>query len=311
MSKVSDIEIGLSMKGIIFDIQRFSIHDGPGIRTTVFLKGCKLHCFWCHNPESIEPYPEIQMVPLRCIGCGKCVDVCPVNARKKINEKIEYSRELCERCGKCVDVCYAGATVWIGKVMTMKQIIEEVVRDRAFYKRSGGGVTFSGGEPMLQKGFLKRLLEEFKKRRIHTAVDTSGSVSWQCFEEMLPFIDLFLYDVKLIDDDKHREVTGVGNKNILKNLKNLVNNHAEIIIRIPVVPGINDSVEEMEKIAMFIKKLDKIEYTELLNFHQLSSGKYNSLGKEYLAKDIKPLGREAMKKLAEVFSKRTLKVKVT
>lgn len=311
MSKASDNKTGLSLKGIIFDIQRFSIHDGPGIRTTVFLKGCKLHCFWCHNPESIESYPEIQIVPFRCIGCGKCVVVCPANARKKINEIIEYSRELCKRCGKCVDVCYAGATVWIGKVMTVKEIMDEVERDDAFYKRSGGGVTFSGGEPMLQKDFLKRLLEECKKRRIHTAIDTSGNVSWQSFEEMLPFIDLFLYDVKLIDEDKHRKFTGVSNKKILKNLKNLVDNHAKIIIRIPVVHGVNDSVEEIEKIATFIKELDSVECTELLNFHQLGSGKYKSLGKEYLSKEVKPLSREEMKKIREKFLKKTLKIKVT
>jgi pyruvate formate lyase activating enzyme len=189
--------------------------------------------------------------------------------------------------------------------------IDEVERDRAFYKRSGGGVTFSGGEPMLQKDFIKRVLGECKKRRIHTAMDTSGNVSWQSFEETLPFIDLFLYDVKLIDEEKHREATGVSNKKILKNLKNLVNNHAKIIIRIPVIQGVNDSVEEMEKIAKFIKELDSVERTEILNYHQLGSGKYKSLEKDYLAKEIKPLSSEEMEKIKEVFLKKTLKVKVT
>jgi pyruvate formate lyase activating enzyme len=311
MSKILVIEKGLLMKGVIFDIQRFSIHDGPGIRTTVFLKGCKLQCSWCHNPESIEAYPEIQMVTFRCIGCGKCVDVCPFNARKKINGKIVYSRELCQRCGKCTDVCYAGATVWVGKIMTVKSIIDEVERDHVFYNRSGGGVTFSGGEPMLQKNFLKKLLEECKMRDIHTAVDTSGFIPWQSFKEMIDLVDLYLYDIKLIDEEKHRKFTGVSNNIILKNLYNLVNNHANIIIRIPVVRGVNDSIEEMEKIAMFIKNLNGVECTELLNFHQLGSGKYKSLGKEYLAEDIKPLSREEMKKLGELFSKQTLNVKLT
>jgi pyruvate formate lyase activating enzyme len=299
------------LKGTVSYIQRFSIHDGPGIRTTVFLKGCKLNCFWCHNPESIEKYPEIQLVPFRCIGCGKCIEVCSVNARKVVKGEIVYLRELCKRCGKCVNVCYAGATTWVGKVMTVEEVLEEIGRDNAFYKRSGGGVTFSGGEPMLQMGFLKELVKENKYRKIHTAVDTSGDVPWQSFEAILPFVDLFLYDIKLMDENKHKEFTGVSNKRILENLKQLSTNHTRIIIRTPVIPEVNDSVEEMEKIALFVEELNSIDYIELLTFHQLGSGKYESLGKEYRAKDLQPLDKQQMEKLGEVFSKKGITVKIT
>lgn len=298
------------MEGIVFNIQRYSINDGPGIRTTVFLKGCRLNCFWCHNPEGIEPKPEIQINYFKCIACGKCIGVCSNGSRKIIDGKLFYSRESCKFCGKCVDICCSGATEWVGNIMTVEKVIEEIERDCVFYNRSGGGATFSGGEPMLQIAFLKELLKDSKQKKIHTALDTSGYASWNNFEEVLPYVDLFLYDLKLIDEHKHKIATGVSNKLILNNLKNLSKKCARIIIRVPIIPKVNNSIEEITKIANFIKELEHIELIELLPFHQLGSGKYENLGKEYIAKKFSPPNKEEIKKIRSVFIKKDLKVAI-
>ena len=299
------------MEGIIFNIQRYSINDGPGIRTTVFLKGCRLNCFWCHNPEGIEPKLEIQINYFKCIGCRRCIGVCSYGARKIIDGELVYSREKCKLCGKCVDVCYAGATEWVGTIMTVEKVIEEIERDCVFYNQSGGGVTFSGGEPMLQIAFLKELLRNSKQKKIHTALDTSGYTNWGGFEEILPYTDLFLYDLKLIDEHQHKIATGVSNKLVLSNLINLSKKCARIIIRVPIIPKVNNSIGEITEIANFIKGLDYIELVELLPFHQLGSGKYENLGKKYIAKDFSLLNKAEIRKIKNVFIKKGLKVVVT
>lgn len=289
------------MDGIVFNIQRFSIHDGPGIRTTVFLKGCTLRCFWCHNPESIDPSSELQVFVQKCIGCGRCVEVCPVEAHSIEDGRKTFNRILCIKCGKCAEVCYTGALEMTGKKMFVKEVVDEAEKDRAFYDNSGGGVTFSGGEPLLQKNFIKELLAESKKRGLHTAVETAGNVLWETFEEILPLVDLFLYDVKVMDPDKHKAVTGSDNKRCLDNLKKLTQKGANINIRVPVIPGVNDTEGEMQEIVELIIATSRSIPVELLPFHRMGEGKYISLGLEYKAKAYEAPTEEKLKKLRQVF----------
>ncbi|MDO8685569.1 MAG: glycyl-radical enzyme activating protein, partial [Clostridiales bacterium] len=255
------------MKGQIFNIQRFSIHDGPGIRTTVFFKGCSLRCLWCHNPESIAYKPQLQFFPQKCIGCGKCVEVCPAQAHTYSSGNRVFKRELCKSCGSCADTCYAEALVISGICMEADEVMQEIEKDSSYYLSSGGGVTFSGGEALLQKDFLKELLIKCKKRNFHTTVDTAGNVPWDNFEAVLPYVDLFLYDIKTFSEDKHKEATGAGNERILENLSRLSGAQTEIWVRIPVVPGINDSYNEMESISDFIAGLKHVSLVELMSFH--------------------------------------------
>ncbi|NLO83557.1 MAG: glycyl-radical enzyme activating protein [Clostridiales bacterium] len=298
------------LKGLVFNIQRFSIHDGPGIRTTVFFKGCSLRCFWCHNPESIHHEPQLQLFLQKCIGCGKCFENCPVRAHRMVNGERIFLRELCISCGRCAEDCYAEALAIAGKWMTVREVMDEVIKDKPFYENSGGGVTLSGGEPLLQAGFVRELLEESKREGLHTAVDTAGNVPWEAFESVLPFVDLFLYDVKVADEELHRQVTGVSNTRILDNLKRLAGKGTTILIRIPVIPGVNDTPEEMERIGLLIKDLDNIEYADLLPFHGLGESKYASLGMEYKAKGYQPPEPELMDSLAEILGEMDIRVKI-
>jgi len=282
------------MKGLVFDIQRCSVHDGPGIRTTVFFKGCNLRCLWCHNPESVNPFPELQKYPDKCIGCGQCIKACKYEA--------VGNRQKCINCVECAEACFSRARILAGKYMELEEVLEIAERDKSFYMESKGGVTFSGGEPLLQKDFLREILKESKHGGLHTAVDTAGNVPWESIEEILPYTDLFLYDLKVMDESKHKEATGVSNKRILKNLKELGNRTTEIIIRIPVIPGINNSLKNMEETLDFIKDLKSIKSVELLPFHKLGESKYESLGIEYPAKDFRLLEKGEIEKLGIVFS---------
>lgn len=291
------------MVGMIFNIQRFSIHDGPGIRTTVFLKGCSLRCFWCHNPESINPSPELQVFVHKCIRCGRCAEVCPVKAHSIECGRKVFKRNLCIQCGKCAEICYAGALEMAGEKISVKEVVDEVEKDRAFYENSGGGVTFSGGEPLVQKEFLKELLAESKRRGLHTAVETAGNVPWEAFEEITPFTDLFLYDVKVMDSKKHKAATGSANKRCIGNLKKLAEKGANIHIRIPVISRVNDTQEDMHEIVEFVKTTGRSIPMELLPFHRMGEGKYASLDLEYKAKEYEAPTDEKLQKLKQVFEK--------
>jgi len=220
-----------------------------------------------------------------------------------------FLRELCRNCGKCAEICYADALVLAGKWLTAREVMDEVEKDKPFYENSDGGVTISGGEPLLQADFARALLEECKKEGLHTVVDTAGNVPWEAFEKVLPFTDLFLYDLKAADEEFHRQVTGAGNARILDNLKKLANSDKNIWIRIPIIPGVNDKVEEMEKLLMIIKELKQIEYVELLPFHRLGEGKYTSLDMENLAKGYEPPRDDLMNRLAKVFIDKGIRVK--
>ena len=265
------------IKGLIFDIKRFAVHDGDGIRTTVFFKGCPLKCMWCHNPEGISFKPQLAFYENKCINCGECAAVCPAGAQKITAAGHTYNREECVLCGGCERACLGNALKVYGKIMTVEELMPILLEDKPFYDNSGGGVTFSGGECMLQLDFLREILEKCKSAGIHTAVDTAGNVPWESFEKILPFTDLFLYDIKAFGAELHRKGTGVSNELILENLKNL-SGRADIIVRIPVIGGYNDNDEEIRQIADFLKQI-KIIKAELLPYHAMGEHKYTALGR--------------------------------
>lgn len=271
--------------GLIFDIQRFSIHDGPGIRTTVFMKGCPLRCQWCSNPESIKPYPEIMTYDLRCNSCSKCLEVCPVEAIE-LNETIEIDRAKCNRCMECAQVCYPGAIKCAGKYMSVAEVVEEVEKDRPFYNNSGGGVTASGGEPLLQWEFVATLFKKCQEKHLHTALDTTGYAKWPAIKEVLKYTDLVLFDIKHMDPLRHREGTGRSNALILSNAKKVAG-EVRTWLRFPVLPGYNDSMPHIRELAEFGLKC-QVEKVSLIPYHRWGESKYQRLGREYLFEGVEP-----------------------
>ena len=266
------------MQGIVLNIQRFCTHDGPGIRTTVFFKGCSNACAWCHNPEAIRPGPEVQIFPDRCIGCGRCLDICPEHAHEVVDGEKVYRRELCRQCGRCVEACFAGALVMAGGSMSVDEVMEEILKDEPYYRHSKGGVTFSGGEPVLQKDFLSALLRRCKAHDMHTAIETAGNYRWADLEALLPHTDLIMYDLKILDPELHRRYVGNKGERARDNLLKLAAAHRPIIVRTPVVGGVNDTEEEISDIARFIKDMEGLLYYALLPYHELGNAKRESLG---------------------------------
>ncbi len=254
------------MTTTIFDIQRNSYVDGPGIRTTVFFKGCNLRCAWCHNPESQSAKPQMMFYKNKCTGCGKCKEKCP------------NALEACALCGRCTIFCPRDARKICGKEYSVDEVLREIIKDKTFYENSGGGVTFSGGECMLQIDFLTEILKACKENGIHTAVDTAGHVPYDQFERIIPYTDLFLYDIKCFDSELHKQYTSLGNELILENFKRLSGTGKPIWVRIPIIPTINDSLEEMIKIKTFLDLCRKPEKIELLSYHALGEHKYSALG---------------------------------
>ncbi len=256
------------MKGMLFDIQRASTVDGPGFRTTVFFKGCNLRCAWCHNPESQSAAPQLLFYQERCTHCGLCERVCPYGLRK------------CDLCGKCADACPQEARSLCGTEYTVEDVVKKILPDRLFYQTSGGGATFSGGECMLQLGFLKELLDFCRKEKIHTAVDTAGTMPWRSFEEILPYTDMFLYDVKSMNSQRHKEYTGIGNEQILENLSRLLQMQKRVWVRVPIIPGVNDTLEEMRALRAFLLANGYPEKVELLPYHRMGEMKWKALGQK-------------------------------
>ncbi|MBM3472497.1 MAG: glycyl-radical enzyme activating protein [Armatimonadetes bacterium] len=283
-----------AVKGVIFDIKKFAVHDGPGIRTTVFLKGCPLRCKWCHNPESQAFNPQLAQFPRNCIGCGKCIEVCPQEGIAPGPEGNVIDRALCRNCGTCASVCYAEALVLHGREVTVAEVIAEVEKDRLFYENSGGGMTLSGGEPLAQPEFALALLREGRRVGFHNALDTSGDVAWELLEEAARSADLILYDIKCLDPDRHLEGTGRPNDRILENLDRLGHGATPICVRVPVIPGFNDSLKELEAIGRLAERLPAVEGVELLRYHGLGEGKYGSLGLPCPTPGLKPPTDEQM-----------------
>lgn len=292
------------MFGKVSKIQRFSLHDGDGIRTTVFLKGCNLRCVWCHNPETWDFDISIQTYfDNKCIGCGECFKVCPKQAHKIINGKHIIDRNLCIRCGECAKQCYAQAIVANGKDISSDQIIDEVKKDYDLYLKSSGGITLSGGEALLQKEFVKEVLSKAKKMDINTAIDTAGNVDFKNYEDINEYVDMYLYDIKCIDEKIHTEITGVSNKLILENLIKLNDIAKKIYIRMPILKDLNDSEQLIEDTAKFLSKLDKIKCVDILPVHSLAADKYRSLDLDYSRIiNASQINKKQIEKYIEIFN---------
>ncbi len=281
-------------QGVVLNIMRFSISDGPGIRTTVFLKGCPLKCAWCHNPESIAVEPMVWIYPERCLHCGACVAVCRQQALAMEDGYPVRDLTRCCHCGECVQVCHAEARQLVGKRMTVDELMDQVLADRMFFEESGGGVTFSGGEPLRQPEFLYAALQACQQRRIHTAVDTTGFGRKKDLQKIAGVADLFLYDVKMMDESRHRHYTGISNRALLRNLYALNEWGKKIIIRIPLIPGINDSHDEMLAIGRFLAPLQGVQQVQLLPYHKTGIHKHTRLEWEYALADVEPPSTEHM-----------------
>ena len=334
-TSISTNDAGL--RGRVFDIQRYSTHDGPGIRTTLFLKGCFLSCAWCHNPESISAKPELMFDPAKCILDLACVTACQHGAMafadrrgspipveqfsrfKGHKEEIggrRHDLEACVLCGSCVEVCFAGALELVGREMTIPEAMAELDRDRLFYERSGGGITVSGGEPLYQLEFVRALLSACQAQGLHTALDTTAFGKWENLESVLAHTDLVLLDLKLMDPGRHRQYTGVDNRSILDNARALAAHmrrrpptaagarpgNSGVWVRVPVVPTVNDSPDEIRDIARFVKDgmAGAVKAVELLGYHQLGGSKYQRLGRQPPLPDLQPPSREHLQQLAAV-----------
>jgi pyruvate formate lyase activating enzyme len=276
-----DAHAGLGSSGVVFDVRRYAVHDGPGIRTTVFLKGCPLRCAWCHNPESQSPHPQLLVRASRCLRCGACVAACPHGALELRDDRVLTNGEACTLCGACVAACPAEARETIGVSMTVADVLREVERDRLFYEGSGGGVTFSGGEPLAQSAFLLGLLRAGRERGLHTALDTCGHAPADVFERAVALTDLVLFDVKHADSERHREGTGVGNERILDNLRRLAASGVDCIVRVPLVPGFNDAEDDLCDIAALVAALPRVPPVQLLPFHTAAEDKHRRFGLPY------------------------------
>jgi pyruvate formate lyase activating enzyme len=296
--------------GTIFDIKRFSIHDGPGIRTTVFFKGCPLSCSWCHNPEGQATEPELVFRTNRCLRCGACVSVCEHDAISTDGDVPVTDRDKCSLCGACVEACYAEAREIAGREVTVAQVMAEIERDIPFYDRSGGGVTISGGEPLLQKDFLLVLLRSCRQAEIHTALDTCGHSSWETLDSVREYVDLFLYDLKVMDETKHRKFTGASSELALNNLEALSEEGHSIVVRVPIIPGINDDEENIRETGALAARLRSLERVDLLPYHDAALQKYARFDKHYELPETRPPSEEHMTDLARTLRGFGLQVQI-
>jgi len=301
----------MEKKGLIFDIKKFAVHDGPGIRSTVFFKGCPLRCLWCHNPEGISPSREVMAFSSRCLsGCRDCIAACPRGAIARNSRGIVLDRPRCDGCGACAEACPAEALQMAGRPVTSTEVMAELAKDEPFYRDSRGGVTFSGGEPLQQPAFLRELLERCRARKFHTAVDTSGHAPFAAFERILPLTDLFLFDLKIVDDRAHKRLTGVSNRLLLDNLRKLSRSGCALAIRVPLVPGCNDAAADLEQLAGFCAALPASHPVHLLPYHRGYGGKIKRLGLADRLPPTAPPAPEARRLAADIFSRRNLTVTI-
>lgn len=283
-------------RGLVFNIMRFALHDGPGIRTTVFLKGCPLDCWWCHNPEGRSTKRELAYLAERCIRCGDCVRACPEHALK-LGDQVLRDPLLCKQHTGCVDACPTGAQEVFGRWMPVSEVMGEVLKDQIFFDESGGGITISGGEPLMQPAFVEALLAACRSRRIHTVVDTCGYTEGSVIERISKHVDLFLFDLKLMDRAKHRHFTGVPNDRILENLALLARGGSAVNVRIPVIPGVNDDEENLTAVSRFLSPL-RLRHINLLPYHWIAAGKYSRLGEDYRLPDTSPPKQDDLETIA-------------
>ena len=297
-------------KGRIFNIQRFCVQDGPGIRTTVFLKGCQMRCSWCHNPETIRHLPEIMFYPIRCIGCGKCVEACPEGLHRFEGGKHLIDRDRCVGCGKCAEVCYAEALQKCGTRLSAKEIMAEVVQDKPYYDNSNGGMTISGGECLCQSPFVEQLIDAAHAEGIHAAIETNLCFDFERIEPVLRKCDLVMLDIKLMDDAAHEKYTGSSNQRVLENVKKLDELGVPFIVRTPLIPGVTDTDENIAAIADYIKNMKHLVRYELLNFNTLGGAKYESLSADNAHAEARPLGKARLDELAAIIERAGIAGKV-
>jgi pyruvate formate lyase activating enzyme len=301
---VSDLKDKDEITGIIFNIQHYSIHDGPGIRTDIFLKGCFLRCLWCQNPESQSLNPELFYFKEKCTGCGQCIAACPAKAIQIKEGKSFTDHSKCDGCGKCAQICPNEARNLTGKEMSVREVFQDVKGDELFYKRSNGGVTLTGGEPLFQPRFSRNLLSICCQAGFHTALETCGYAGWSVLKDVLQYVNLVLFDLKHMNSDKHREYTGVSNDLILQNVRRIYHElRIPVWARIPVIPGFNDSVQNINATARFVaSELGTSVPVHLLAYHRLGESKYERLNREGLSLSISPPANEHMLELQEIIS---------
>lgn len=288
------MELDPKMAGVTFNILRYTVDDGPGLRSTVFLKGCPLACPWCANPESQHAYPEVSFRAAMCIGCGRCAATCPEHAITLVEGKARIDRERCVRCMTCVDTCLNTAMVRMGDEKTVDEVWKVVRRDRDYYEESGGGITISGGEPLAQPDFVVELFQKFRDEGIHTCLDTTGFASEETLNKVLPLTDLVLFDLKHMDSSKHKEVVGVPTELIHENFKRIVDSGTPVVVRIPYIPGFNDDDENMKATAEFVKQHAPSAHVDILPYHEYGRNKYESIGIDYPMPDTQKATEEQL-----------------
>jgi pyruvate formate lyase activating enzyme len=298
------------ISGSIFDVKRYSLHDGPGIRTTVFLQGCPLSCWWCHNPESQSASASMHYQPESCLGCEACVDTCDEHALTLTSDGIQRDEQLCVTCGECAEACPTESRDLVGRTVSVEDVLFELEKDRLYYDESGGGVTFSGGEPLSQAGFLIELLKACGARDLHRVVDTSGLATTETILKVAAHTDLFLFDLKLMDDQRHRQTTGVSNKVILNNLRALNAEGQAMRVRVPVIPGINDHLQNFSDLADFLAPLNHVRQVDLLRFHASAKEKHSKFGIPWKLNSTPELAPGRMNELAETLHRSDLRVEI-
>ena len=291
--------------GIIFDIQRFSIHDGPGIRTTVFMKGCPLDCIWCHNPESREIKPEIAYYHSKCLCCGTCVDLCPEKLQKSDSKGRSFLREGCTRCGKCSFACPSGALEIIGRKMTVAEVLNEVKKDEVFYRNSDGGMTLSGGEPFFQPEFAIAILTLAKKEGLHTCVETCGFTAYEVLDKATEYTDVFYYDIKETDPSRHMKYTGVSNDIVIQNFERLDASGAKIVLRCPIIPGLNDNESHLKKLCELADRFKNVDRIDIEPYHPLGISKAEAIGKTARHADASMTPKELVAEWVEFMKRHT------
>ncbi len=300
----------MEQQAVVTNIQKFSVHDGPGIRSILFLKGCPLCCQWCANPENIAPGPQLMVYQGKCIRCGLCISRCSQNAIIVRDETVTMDWGRCRGCGACASVCPTQARVMKGETMTTADARRAIDRDIPFYKNSGGGVTFSGGEPLLYPDFIMEIAREYRAQGLNAVVETCGCVPWETFARVQPWIDLFLYDLKFVDCEKHRKYCGMGNELILANLRRLCES-SRVVVRIPIIPGINDTQEDIDRTGRLLAELgERIEAIHCLPYHNLGFSKYEALGMEYSLSDVMLPKGGYMETIRKMFEQHGLQVQI-